>query len=79
MRGLFVGLVALFLSYSFLKFNGTPLFSIRVSPELVAKQGKLVSLSAHEDRQPTGAVALTCSEAGAPFLPAGAGFPPALR
>lgn len=40
---LFVGLVGLFLSYSFLKFNGTPLFSVRVSPELVAKQGKLAS------------------------------------
>lgn len=37
-------LVGLFLSYSFLKFDGTPLFSIRVNPELVAKQGKLASL-----------------------------------
>lgn len=36
-------LVGLFLSYSFLKINGTPLFSVRVNPELVAKQGKLVS------------------------------------
>lgn len=41
---LFVGLVGLFVSYSFLKFNGTPLFSVRVSPELVAKQGKLASV-----------------------------------
>lgn len=41
---LFVGLVGLFLSYSFLKFNGTPLFSIRVNPELVAEQGKPASL-----------------------------------
>lgn len=38
---LFVGL---FLSYSSLKFDGTPLFSISVKPGLIAKQGKPASL-----------------------------------
>lgn len=41
---LFVGLVCFFLSYSFLKFNGTPLFSISIKPGLIAKQGKPASL-----------------------------------
>lgn len=73
-------LVGWFLSYSFFKFNGTPLFSIRVNPELVAQQGKLASL-------PLGSWGWTDSgchcprvhRGRAPFLPAGAGSPPALR
>lgn len=37
---LFAGLGGLVLSYSLLKFNGTPLFSISIKPGLVVKQGK---------------------------------------
>lgn len=77
---LFIGL---FLSYSSLKFDGTPLFSIHPRFPLfqVSNQGWLqnrgsrqVCLLAREDGPTAGAIACTCTEA----KPAGAGSSPAL-
>lgn len=71
-------LVGLFLSYSFHKFNGTPLFSIRVNPELVARQGKLVGLplgswgrtdSGHHCPHAPRQEPLSCPLEQAPLLP----------